>query len=146
MPDILLVGNPSTKSESIKSKQLELSSKCERVVFEMLDRVSFLPSLSSSNISQIQSGAIEPAAYPHSMETLSKFAKSLASNGILELTEPVLVDSAALLDLQSITASAKCSYLPFRTERSVNVHQPFCSLPLHVLTSLSIGRLTLIWS
>lgn len=118
MPDILLVGNPLAKNEAIKSKQIELSSQFEKVLFEQLDRVEFLSlSTLSPNISQIQTGVIDPAAYVHSMETLAKFAKSLATAGKLCLTEPVLVDSAALIQLKNIANTSQS--LPTRTERSI---------------------------
>ena len=115
MTDILLVGNPFAKIESIKSKQIELSTTGRKIHFEQLDRIEFLSNLAlSSTISQIQTGVIEPAAFPHSMQVLSKFAKSLSPLGKLELTEPVLVDSAALLEVQKISTNKN---LPNRTER-----------------------------
>ncbi|KAJ3362189.1 Anamorsin, partial [Kappamyces sp. JEL0680] len=108
MPDILLIGNPRADLEEVKNAQTSLSKKGV-VGFEQLDRLSH-------KYSTIVAGSLSPHAFSHSPFVLGQFAKTLKPSGTLELCEPCLLDSGALLTLQ---AASKNHLLPLRTERSL---------------------------
>ena len=132
MPDILLIGNPSASSQEIKETQLQLQPIAQTsggsMLFEQLDRIGMV-SLQDGRFSKILSGKLEPKLYHHSSLCLGQFYKSLALNGkeiyslythhvgVLELCEPVLKETSALLQLQEATSS---QYVPCRTERSLS--------------------------
>ncbi|EGF78358.1 hypothetical protein BATDEDRAFT_35801 [Batrachochytrium dendrobatidis JAM81] len=115
---VLLIGNPAAQAEALQLAQSSLTSKVSttgKVSFEQLDRIP-LVNLASSSFHAIVTGSVVPTAYTHSNLVLSKFAKTLAPSGILILTEPVLIDSLAVISIESALHNQR---MPFRTERSL---------------------------
>ncbi|KAH6574132.1 hypothetical protein BASA50_010055 [Batrachochytrium salamandrivorans] len=115
---VLLVGSPGAQAKALQLAQstlLDRVSSDGKVAFEQLDRIP-LVDLVPSSYHAVVSGMVAPEAYPHTNLVLSKFAKALAPNGVLLLTEPVLVDSEAAMKIQPMLHNPR---IPFRTERSL---------------------------
>ncbi|KAL2919473.1 electron carrier [Polyrhizophydium stewartii] len=114
---VLLVGNPVADAAALQHAQatlLDRVSAAGRISFEQLDRLQQI-TLEPSAFNAVVSGSVAPEAFSHPSATLAKFAKALAPSGTLLLTEPVLVDSAAALDIEPL----RNRRMPFRTERSL---------------------------
>ncbi|TPX32557.1 hypothetical protein SmJEL517_g04359 [Synchytrium microbalum] len=94
---VLLIGNPAATADDIKHARSELSIQVTTdglVGFEQLDRIPSLQ-LARSNYNIIYSGSIKPSTFTHPDTILSKFASSLTPNGTLNISQPVLLDSAS---------------------------------------------------
>ncbi len=124
MPDILLIGNPKANFEQVQKAQKTLSSNGV-VGFEQLDRLSSskIPALTQVQLKPLEfqkviSGSLLPTAFSHSPAVLAQFAKTLKTGGTLELTEPILLDSAAVIKLEELGSGNEL--VPRRTERSLS--------------------------